>query len=112
MGDRVLFQVVSRREAEIGPVVYSHWGAESAPQTVSKLRARMGDRGPDVAYATARLVQLVCSPEGNTGAGVWNATAELAEEDSHGDGGCVVINCDDWSVTTCGGYLTPEQFAA
>lgn len=112
MGDRVLYQVVSRKAGEIGPVVYSHWGAKAAPEVVSALRLRMGDRLSDVSYTSARLVQLICSHDGNRGAGVWNAPAELTEAESHADGGCVVINCDDWSVRAFGGYLKAEQFKA
>ena len=42
MGDRVLFQVVSRHQPEaFGPVVYCHWSGEGAPQIVRRLAARI-----------------------------------------------------------------------
>ena len=58
MGDRVLFQVVSRYQPEaFGPVVYCHWSGGRAPQIVKALAERMVERPNDISYATARLVQ-------------------------------------------------------
>lgn len=106
MGDRVLFQVVSA-VGNMSPVVYCHWAGYRAPHIVRALKARMVGRPGDVSYAAARLVQECVSPQpsGNTGFGLWNATTRLTEEDSHGDAGVVLINCDSWQCECFGGYL-------
>ena len=111
MGDRVLFQVVSRHQPEaFGPVVYCHWSGEGAPQIVRRLAARMKDRANDIDYATARLVQECIAddldPTRSTGFGVWNATHKLTAENSHGDAGVVLIDCADGFKCEClDGYL-------
>lgn len=107
MGDRVLFQVV-RGTAAAGPVVYCHWAGYRAPEIVRKLAARMATRPGDVDYATARLVQE-CTAGDTDGAlsfGVMNARGRLTENDSHGDAGVVLIDCDKGFRCEClGGYL-------
>lgn len=119
MGDRVLFQVVST-VGNMSPVVYCHWAGYRATHIVRALKARMVNCPGDVSYAAARLVQECVSPQpsGNTGFGLWNATTRLTEEDSHGDAGVVLINCDSWQCECFGGYLVtgddglPEQRVA
>ena len=106
MGDRVLFQVVSKDSGKFGPVVYAHWSGENAPEIVRELKARMGTRTDDIAYATARLLQVAMGKDaGGTGFGVWNASAVLIEKDSHGDAGIVLIDADTYEPTYIGGYL-------
>ena len=117
MGDRVLFQVV--QGSKFSPVVYCHWTGWRAPGVVRALKARMADRPGDLEYAAARLVQeCVQAAEGNTGFGIWNAEHRLTEDDSHGDAGVVLIDCDSWRCECLGGYLVingdglPEELVA
>lgn len=108
MGDRVLFQVVSKTKTNFSPVVYCHWAGSDAPRIVRALADRMANRPGDVEYAAARLVQecVAVAPDGNTGFGIWNVDKVLGEDDSHGDAGVVLINCDDGFRCECmGGYL-------
>jgi hypothetical protein len=107
MGDRVLFQVV-RGAAEFGPVVYCHWAGARAPEIVRRLSARMLlHREGDIDYASARLVQecTAADPDGALSFGVSNAPARLTAEDSHGDAGVVLIDCDTFKCQCLGGYL-------
>jgi len=78
MGDRVLMQVVNG-EGEFGPVVYGHDAGVYAPAIVKALVTRMGGRGGDVSYWTARLAQETAKTcaEGNMSFGMWNAEAVL-----------------------------------
>jgi hypothetical protein len=96
MGDRVLMQVFSSVSGEFGPVVYGHWSGAYADQAAADLKARMGDRHDDVAYASARLVQcLIDASGGQDGClsfGIWNAEHKLTDKDSHGDRGCILID--------------------
>ena len=115
MGDRVLFQVVSKTDrAKFGPVVYCHWAGDRAPAIVRALAERMADRPSDVDYATARLVQeCTAGDDGALSFGVWNATARLTGNDSHGDAGVVLIDCADGFRCEClDGYLRtgPDGF--
>ena len=104
MGDSVLFQVVLG--SKVSPVVYCHWSGWRAPGIVRALKARMAERTSDVDYVAARLVQeCIQAAEGNTGFGIWNAEHRLTEEDSHGDAGVVLIDCDSWRCECLGGYL-------
>jgi hypothetical protein len=103
MGDRVLFQIVGREE--VSPVIYCHWAGSLAPDIARRLAARMASRPGDVPYAAARLVQECATGTGSTGFGVWNTLARLTAEDSHGDAGVVLIDCDSWRCECLGGYL-------
>lgn len=108
MGDRVLFQVVNKADpAAFGPVIYGHWAGSNAPAIVRRLAERMADRAGDVDYATARLVQeCTAGDDGALGFGVWNASARLTADDSHGDAGVVLVDCGDGFRCECaGGYL-------
>lgn len=97
MGNRVLFQVVSK--TEFSPVIYCHWSGSKAKEIAEKLKHRMADRDNDVEYAAARLVQIACgSDEGNTGFGIWNAEKRLTAKDSHGDAGVYLIHADSGYV--------------
>ena len=112
MGDRVLFQIV-RGHAEFGPVVYCHWAGYRAPEIVRKLASRMKSRTGDMDYATARLVQeCTANGDGPLSFGVSNAAARLTAEDSHGDAGVVLIDCDGFTCECLGGYLVtgPDGF--
>ena len=113
MGDRVLFQMV-RGPSEFGPAVYCHWSGGRAPDIVRKLAARMASRTGDIDYATARLVQecTVTDTDGALSFGVSNAKARLTAEDSHGDAGVVLIDCDTFKCQCLGGYLVtgPDGF--
>jgi hypothetical protein len=106
MGDRVLFQVV-RGADEFGPVVYCHWSGARAPEVVRRLAERMKERRGDIDYASARLVQecTAADPDGALSFGVSNAPAQLTAEDSHGDAGVVLIDCDTFKCRCLGGYL-------
>ena len=117
MGDRVLFQIVGGNE--VSPVVYCHWAGWRAPGIVRALKARMVGRPGDVSYTAARLVQeCVQVTEGDAGFGLWNAPERLTAEDSHGDAGVVLIDCNSWRCECFGGYLVtgedglPEERAA
>lgn len=108
MGDRVLLQIVSRRQPDaFGPVVYCHWAGDRVPAIVRALAARMGGRAADIDYASARLVQeCTAGDPGNLSFGLWNATHRLTADDSHGDAGVVLIDCADGFRCDCvGGYL-------
>ena len=113
MGDRVLFQVVSREDGKrrVSPVAYGHWCGARAPEIAAKLKARMATRGADVPYTFARLIQeMVRDDDGNLSFGAWNCARLLKEADSHGDAGIVLIRydkADDRSMTfeCMGGYL-------
>lgn len=107
MGDRVLMQVFSSKSGEFGPVVYGHWSGETAPEVVDRLRARMKNRLDDVQYSSARLVQeIIGDDRHDTGFGIWNTSAKLTAADSHGDAGCVLIDCaNDHKAQYFGGYL-------
>lgn len=107
MGDRVLFQIVSGQHPnKFSPVVYCHWSGSYAPKIVRALAERMKGREGDIAYAAARLVQICTGDdEGNLSFGIWNADSRLTEADSHGDGGVVLIDCDDFKCECLGGYL-------
>jgi len=116
MGARVLFQVLSKAQGAVGPVVYGHWSGYRAPEIVRGLASRMENRPGDVDYATARLVQEVIAlgdVDGCQGVGVWNAptlgggsSEVLTADDTHGDAGVVLIDCSDGFRCEClGGYL-------
>jgi hypothetical protein len=95
-----------RGAAEFGPVVYCHWSGYRAPEIARKLAARMASRPGDMDYATARLVQeCTANGDGPLGFGVSNAAARLTSEDSHGDAGIVLIDCDSFKCECLGGYL-------
>ena len=109
MGDRVLFQVINKKDpAEFGPVVYCHWAGSDAGRIVRALAERMAERAGDVDYASARLVQeCTAGDEGSLGFGIWSASARLTAEDSHGDAGVILIDCADGFRCECvGGYMT------
>lgn len=108
MGDRVLFQVINKKDpAAFGPVVYCHWAGSDAGRIVRALAERMADRPGDVGYASARLVQeCTAGDDGALGFGVWNASTRLTAEDSHGDAGVILIDCADGFRCECvGGYM-------
>lgn len=112
MGDRVLMQCYSSKTNEFGSVVYGHWAGGEAKDIVMRLALRMKERGGDIAYSTARLVQemIDCSGElgkkHSAGFGVWNAEKLLTKDDSHGDAGVVLIDVEnDHKATYIGGYL-------
>lgn len=113
MGNRVLFQVVSKDRKRFGPVVYAHWSGESAPEVCQRLEQRMRSRPGDVDYTSARLVQeLTMDDDGALSYGLWNAEAVLNEEDSHGDAGIVLIEVSEQGMTfhCMGGYLKQTDF--
>ena len=105
MGDRILFQV---HDADtFSPVIYGHWCGEACPGLIEALSVQMRNRKGDVAYAAARLVELVTAldPGGDLSVGIWNTDHLLTEADSHGDAGVALIDCRDFSVRYLGGYL-------
>lgn len=110
MGDRALIQLTA--EGKVSPVLYLHWGGSGVAALLARLEKRMKGRPNDMDYAFARLVQeAVGDDSGNTGFGVWNATAELTEGDTHGDAGCFVVNVeqDKHAIKAFGGYgLNPD----
>jgi hypothetical protein len=117
MGNRVLFQVVAtkgREVPEFGPAVYAHYGASDAHRICVALRQRMLSRGDDVEYASARLAQIAMGNDtGDTCFGIWNTDHVLTAKDTHGDGGVVLIHCDDGFRCEClGGKLQngPDGF--
>ena len=118
MGDRVLLQIVQANE--FGPVVYCHWSGDRAPEIVRALAERMKPRRGDLDYASARLVQecTAADPDGALSFGVSNAPARLTADDSHGDAGVVLIDCNTFKCECLGGYLTtgadgfPKEVAA
>lgn len=120
MGDRVLFQLYRRGPVgspdAVSPVIYGHWCGSNAPAYVAKLREVMASRGPDLDYAAARLVAILCGDApGNLSVGMWNAPLLdggrerlLHEGDSHGDAGIVLIDVSDYSARYIGGYLARQ----
>lgn len=114
MGDRVIMQIVQRNRLTgdtFGPMVYGHWAGHSTPKIVEALAAKMQDRLGDVAYQSARLVQMILDDGGslmqrdNCGIGIYNADAVATEDDSHGDAGVVLIDADTFKCECLGGYL-------
>ena len=105
MGDRVLLQIV--QDNEFGPVVYCHWSGARAPEIVRALAERMKQRPGDLDYASARLVQecTAADPDGALSFGISNAPARLTADDSHGDAGVVLIDCNTFKCECLGGYL-------
>jgi len=105
MGDRVLIQVKSG--TEFSPVCYLHWGGNDAPRLIQETVQLMTSRLGDVDYVFGRLVG-VCHARtpGSTGLGCFNADHILTADDSHGDAGVYIIDCDTWDVTAKGGYGT------
>ena len=120
MGDRVLFQVVDSFDtnADFSPVVYGHSCASEAPAILERLAERMKTRAGDVSYIAARLVQEVAnhndedlpedSPYRALSVGMWGTDKVLTADDSHGDGGCVLIAAtpEGLRYKCMGGYLT------
>ena len=107
MGDRVLYQVVSKDRREFSPVVYCHWSGRHWQSVVELLKQQMGDRRNNVDYAAARLVEIAAKFEGSghsIGLGIWNAVNILTSEDSHGDRGIVLIDADTFEVERFGHY--------
>jgi len=107
MGDRVLMQCHSSKTGEFGPILYCHCAGERAPLIVAELHDRMKTRPDDLDYSSARLAQIAMEGDSNClSFGIYNATALLTAEDSHGDAGCVLIDVsDDHSAKYFGGYL-------
>lgn len=103
MGDRALVQFESGKE--VSPVVYLHWNGTEVKDWLGIWSDLMKDRKGDVPYACARFIG-VCHEriKGNTSLGVWNGESRLKGEDSHGDAGCFVVNCDTFRVEAFGGY--------
>lgn len=114
MGDRVIMQIVQRNRLTgdtFGPMVYGHWAGHSTPDIVEALATKMQDRLGDVAYQSARLVQMILDNGGssiqrnNCGIGLYNSTAVATVDDSHGDAGVVLIDADTFKCECFGGYL-------
>jgi hypothetical protein len=108
MGDRILLQCHSSKTGEFGPVAYGHWCGSAGPGIVAQLAIQMKNRPGDVQYSSARLVEIMCSPDpgGDLSVGIWNTDRLLREDDSHGDAGVVLIDVDNGhSPTYMGGYL-------
>ena len=107
MGDRVLIQVVNGKE--FSPIAYGHWSGSYTPEILSRLRKRMKDRGGDVPYTFARLIQeMIGNDDSALSFGAWNADKVLTKDDSHGDAGCVIIDlAKGWHIRCEGGYLQP-----
>ena len=97
MGDRVIFQIISKNDPkDFSPAVYCHWAGDRAPEIVRSLKERMQGRGGDVDYAAARLVQICTANDtGNLSFGIYNVDHRLTEKDSHGDAGVILIDCAD-----------------
>ncbi len=112
MGDRAVIQFKSKGVSEgeekvLSPCCYLHNSGYRVGELLELTAARMAERGPDVAYAFARLVGLAHeSIPGNLSLGVWNQADELTEKDSHGDAGCFVVELDSLGmlVECSGGY--------
>lgn len=105
MGDRVLVQFEDNQTGDVSPVCYMHWSGDSAKDKIAKLARLMTGRSGDLSYAFGRFVG-VCHDEipGNCSLGVMQQSGRLKPEDSHGDAGCYVVDCNDWSVEAFGGY--------
>jgi len=105
MGDRIVYQCVSKED--VGPAVYAHNGGSDARRVVKELRQRMKDRPDDLAYVSARLVEIAIgnSAGSSIGFGMWNAPERLTAEESHGDAGVVLISLPSFAVECFGGYL-------
>lgn len=127
MGDRVIVIVTNADRSEVSPVIYGHWSAESMPNYLSMLKELMKGREGDVYYTAARLIGIMHEDiDGNLSLGVWNMPdewrAELctndeeiisawAEENTYGDGGIILYNCDNHSWKAYAGYLTETHVA-
>lgn len=114
MGDRAHMQIVQRNGTglvtDFGPAVYAHWSGEAVPEIVARLAKRMENRRGDVEYASARLVQeAIYNDDDATGFGITNIDHVLNESDSHGDAGCILIDCETFKVEALGGYLKTKD---
>ena len=106
MGDRALIQLVNKSGA-VSPVLYLHNGGGNVANILLRTQTQMKGRANDVDYAFARLVQQAINGDNSSsGIGVWNQTERLAEDDSHGDAGCFVVDvsAEAWTVAQGGGY--------
>lgn len=116
MGDRALVVFVSKKDSEVSPVIYTHWGGDSTPIRLVECFELMKGCRDDLAYVAARYVGLLhASTGGNTGMGMWNAPtgtfdeilATLSSGDySHGDAGVFLVHIDEptWKVEVFHGY--------
>lgn len=113
MGDRVLIQLTSG--GDYSPVLYLHSLGHYAPSLLEEFRYRfLEERGDDIEYAFARLVQYACMQSGAqdvTGVGVMNASGPIGEFDSQGDAGVMLADLRDRTVYYGGGYA-PEPDGA
>lgn len=103
MGNRALIQIEDSKK-RVSPVLYLHW-ANHIDEILRELHERMEWRRDDVGYSFARLVQIASNkldPNGNLSIGVWNQDKKLVNDDSHGDEGCIVYNCDTGEIERFG----------
>ena len=129
MGDRAL--IIFTDGQEVSPTVYLHWNATETPKWLEEHKELMNSRGADVQYAAARFIGIAHSHiGGNVSLGCWNTEDEIADaarrtiaepsgdhvavlgNHSHGDGGVVVVNANDYSWRAFGGYLARTEQAA
>lgn len=109
MGDRALIQFVATNRNgdinDVSPVVYLHWNGTEVDKWLQLWWKNMEGRHGDVSYGVARFIGICHTLiDGNLSLGVWNQSDVLAQEDSHGDAGCFVVDCDNGNVTAMGGY--------
>lgn len=110
MGSRILIQCYSQKRNHFGPVLYCHWALPYAREIVRALKKHMKNRVEDVDYSSARLVQVACNDNQNTGFGLWNAKTVLTKADSeHHVTDIVLINVDDFTCQCFGGYYQIDE---
>lgn len=132
MGDRANIIVGSKsNNYEVSPCIYTHWGAEGVPQTIRELKELMSDRKGDVTYAAARLTGIIHSYHvSSRSLGISNVGEvlesvikdvllgepigpehmEILRANSPGDGGLVIVDCDDFSWVAFDGYLEDHEY--
>ena len=97
MGNRALLQVI--KGDEFSPIIYLHWAGGESRDIIEKAAPLM--RKGDVSYAFARLAgvcHLETNPEQQLSFGIFNADHILTDEDSHGDRGCFIVDCETGKV--------------
>jgi hypothetical protein len=116
MGNRAI--VIFYDNDRISPSVYLHWCGGEVPGLLSELAEYMKGRYGDAEYAAARFTGLCHNMiDGNLSLGIYATKLRRADLDnvrvltnlSHGDAGVVIVNTDDFTWKTYGGYLAERQ---
>lgn len=101
MGNRVLIQFKDNRNV-LSDVCYLHDGGDFAEDLIRECAKQMKGCKADAHRAMARFVSVCVMRK--VGVKVRDTSKLLALDDSEGDAGCYVVDCNTWEVTAFGGY--------